>query len=164
MTTPTTCAGVLSRLTIGMIECHERTCEIAGEHRWEACTATPSIYAVADALDAIDGLPELAAGEVPVIARAMHDRECQEGTCGPWDTDQQDRHAASWRDQAGALLVWCSSLREQPEPVVPDSRRGNLMARCECSHIRRGHSVDGSRCYASPCTCGAEGGFRAVAA
>ena len=49
--------------------------------------------------------------------------------------------------------------RERERVQVPD--RPDLDATwCECGHVRRGHSVDGSRCYASPCPCAAEGGWR----
>jgi hypothetical protein len=74
------------------------------------------------------------------------------------------QHSEGWRDQAAALLVHVSFAREHAAdaPALPDARSGELLARCVCGHIRRGHSVDGQRCYASPCTCQVDGGFRPV--
>jgi hypothetical protein len=42
----------------------------------------------------------------------------------------------------------------------PVDRATWLGPTCACGHPRRGHSVDGLRCFASPCTCQADGGFR----
>lgn len=164
--TARTYAGALSDLTVAMLDVHERTCEIEPAHPWAACTSTPGIYAVADGLDWLAAQPgeELPATLVPALARVLHDRDCQEGGCAWPDEAAMDAHADAWRDQASALLVYVSFQRvhaaELTAPV--DTRRGDLLARCLCGHIRRGHSVDGSRCYASPCTCQVDGGFRAA--
>lgn len=49
--------------------------------------------------------------------------------------------------------------RERDVVAVPD--RPDLDDTwCTCGHKRRGHSVDGSRCFASPCPCTFEGGWR----
>ena len=49
--------------------------------------------------------------------------------------------------------------RERERVTVQD--RPDLDATwCTCGHKRRGHSVDGSRCFASPCPCTFEGGWR----
>lgn len=164
--TARTYAGALSDLTVAMIDAHERTCEIEGGHPWDRCTSTPSVYGVADALDLLTAQPgdELPVTLVPAVARLLHNRECQQSECGPWDADAVDGHVDAWRDQASALLVHASFTRTHAHdaPPVPDARSGELLTRCVCGHIRRGHSVDGSRCYSSPCTCQPDGGFRPV--
>lgn len=161
--TARTYAGALSDLTVAMIEVHERTCEIEPQHRWETCTSTPGIYATADALDLLaqeaGDLPASMATEVAVV---LHARECADPGCGWPDEARMAQHSEAWRDQAAALLVYVSFQRDHlaDAPPVPDARRGDLLARCACGHIRRGHSVDGSRCYHTPCTCQVDGGFR----
>jgi hypothetical protein len=156
-----TLAGALSRLTMAMIEVHERTCEIQPPHRWEGCTSTPGIYGVADGLDLLDAA-EFGKPDLDAVVLALHDRECQDSRC-TWGSPYRLTHAGdSWNDQAEALLSFAQAEVDQPAPEV--SRRGDLMATCQCGHIRRGHSVDGARCYHTPCECAVQGGFRPVTA
>lgn len=149
----------LADLSTAMLEVHEQTCEIGAAHRWEACTSTPTIFGVADALDAA---PD---GADPV-ALVMHDRECTQSACVPDDEGfgaglgARLTHAReSWGEQAAAVLRWVAEQKEAPLPPVA-SLRGDLMVLCKCGHVRRGHSVDGRRCYSTPCTCAVAGGFR----
>lgn len=150
-----TYAAALSRLTVAMIEVHERTCEIAAPHRWENCTSTPSIFAVADGLDAIE-----ADEPIEVVATWMHNRECQQDGCNV--TAVQMGHVRSWRDQARALMIHVR--HEVPRSTAPPllAREGELLRKCQCGHIRRNHSIDAKRCYYTPCDCQADGGFREV--
>lgn len=150
-----TYAAALSRLTVAMIEVHERTCEIAAPHRWENCTSTPSIFAVADGLDAIE-----ADAPIDRVAEWMHNRECQQDDCSVIM-----KHARAWHDQARALTIHVQRERVVPAKTrIPLAREGELMTRCRCGHIRRNHSIDARRCYYTPCGCQAEGGFREVQA
>jgi hypothetical protein len=157
-------ADALATITEGMLAVHEQTCDIEGRHRWMPCTATPTVYGVADALDVLQGpdaltAPALSVALLPAVERALHDRECASVMCGSWDRAEQDAHAhMSWAEQAAALLAFVSARREVPPPLVA-SVRGDLLARCACGCIRRNHSVDGSRCYRCP-VCMPEGGFR----
>lgn len=150
----TTLAAALSRLTVAMIEVHERVCDIEPPHRWESCSSTPGLYATADALDVID-----AGDDLRTVALAMHDRECQEASCHAGTADRETHAIRSWGDQAEAMI---EHARVIAETVLPDpsSRRGDLLAVCQCGHVRRNHSVYGDRCYATPCTCQPDGGFR----
>lgn len=107
-----TMADALSRLTRGMMGAHEQTCPIPEPHRWEKCTATPTIYAVADALDILDEAPELTRDVLIDVAQAMHNRECEMTSCSMFSDPQGARvHAFSWRDQAEAL--WDRARRER---------------------------------------------------
>jgi hypothetical protein len=107
-----TMADALSRLTRGMMGTHEQTCDIPEPHRWERCTSTPAIYAVADALDVLDAAPELSVAVLADVAIAMHNRECEMSSCSMFSDPQAARaHAYSWRDQATALLNRASRER-----------------------------------------------------
>lgn len=107
-----TMADALSRLTRGMMDTHEHTCPITEPHRWERCTSTPTIYAVADALDILDAAPELSRGVLIDVAIAMHNRECEMSSCSMFSDPQGARvHSFSWRDQAEALLNRASRER-----------------------------------------------------
>jgi hypothetical protein len=93
-----------------------------------------------------------------LVALALHDRECQEVTCSLGE-GRQEHALASWAEQADAVLAFVAGRLDTVLPPVA-SLRGDLMRVCVCGHVRRGHSVDGTRCYASPCTCQPDGGFR----
>jgi hypothetical protein len=156
-------ADALATITEGMLAVHEQTCDTEAPHRWNRCTATPTVYGVADALDVFEAAitlnVEVNVALLPAVERALHDRECASVMCGSWDRAEQDAHAhMSWAEQAAALLGFVSARREVPPPLVA-SVRGDLLARCACGCIRRNHSVDGSRCYRCP-VCMPEGGFR----
>jgi hypothetical protein len=156
-------ADALATITEGMLAVHEQTCDTEAPHRWNRCTATPTVYGVADALDVFEAAitlnVEVNVALLPAVERALHDRECESVMCGSWDRAEQDAHAhMSWAEQAAALLAFVSARREVPPPLVA-SVRGDLLARCACGCIRRNHSVDGSRCYRCP-VCMPEGGFR----
>jgi hypothetical protein len=156
-------ADALATITEGMLAVHEQTCDTEAPHRWNRCTATPTVYGVADALDVFEAAitlnVEVNVALLPAVERALHDRECESVMCGSWDRAEQDAHAhMSWAEQAAALLAFVSARREVQPPLVA-SVRGDLLARCACGCIRRNHSVDGSRCYRCP-VCMPEGGFR----
>jgi hypothetical protein len=148
-------ADALGAITTAMMEVHEQTCEIAAPHRWERCTSTPGVYAAADALDVATDPDRLPSG----VALAMHNRECDDVTCGRLP-EGRVRHARySWGDQAAAVERLVARWAGEPLPAA--SRvRGELLVACECGHVRRNHSLDGKGCYATPCTCQVDGGFR----
>lgn len=152
-----TYADALGAITTAMMEVHEQTCEIAAPHRWERCTSTPTVYAVADALD-VAGNPNRLPSDV---ARVMHNRECEDVTCGQLlEEERRLRHARySWGQQAQAIERLAARWAGTPLPAA-ERVRGDLLVACECGHVRRNHSLDGRRCYASPCTCRVDGGFR----
>ena len=103
-----TIGEILSRVTQAMIFAHDAACEHEGlDHRWERCPFTPSIYGVADALDAIDrGDDELA------VMLALHDRACREVGCTGLSEKSRRMHANRWRPMAEALVD-----HERPAPL-----------------------------------------------
>lgn len=127
----------LAALSTAMLEVHEQTCSIEAPHRWERCTSTPTIFGVADGLDA-------EAQDLEHVALRMHDRECELTACGP--TGHRTEHAVAWHEQAAALLRWTAAQQENPLPPVAGIR-GDLMVMCACGCVRRNHSVDGKRCF-----------------
>lgn len=150
-------ADALGAITTAMMEVHEQTCEIAAPHRWERCTSTPTVYAAADALD-VAGNPNRLPSDV---ARAMHNRECDDHLCGQQPRGKRPlEHARySWGQQAAAIERLVARWAGTPLPAA-EHVRGDLLVACECGHVRRNHSLDGKRCYATPCTCQPDGGFR----
>lgn len=152
-------ADALGAITTAMMEVHEQTCEIAAPHRWERCTSTPTVYATADALDEARDPEHLPTG----VALAMHNRECEDRLCGQLlEEERRLRHARQgWRQQAAAVERLVARWTGAPLPPALEVR-GELLVLCACGHIRRNHSIDAQRCYASPCTCQADGGFRPV--
>ena len=137
--TARTYGDALASITEVMLYVHEQTCPIEAPHRWERCTATPTVYAVADGLDVCVG-----SATAPVVSGAMHDRECEVAMCR--ELGQREKHAKSWDEQAGALMAWAAMRAADPLPPVA-SIRGDLTVVCECGCVRRNHSVDGTRCY-----------------
>jgi hypothetical protein len=105
-----TIGEILSRVTYAMIVAHNAACPHEDEsldHRWERCSYTPSIYGVADALDAIDrGDDEV------VIMLALHDRACREVGCTGLAEKSRRMHANRWRPMAEALVE-----HERPVPL-----------------------------------------------
>jgi hypothetical protein len=103
-----TIGEILSRVTYAMIIAHNEACPHPWtlEHRWERCPYTPSIYGVADALDAIDrGDDEMA------VMLALHDRMCRDAACTGLAEPNRRRHAEMWRPMAEALV---EHEREKP--------------------------------------------------
>lgn len=97
-----TIGEILTRVTYGMIVAHQAACPHVGKdmgHRWERCPYTPSLYGVADALDAIDR----GDGELEVML-AMHDRACIEVSCTGMQEKSRRMHANRWRPMAEALI------------------------------------------------------------
>jgi hypothetical protein len=104
-----TIGEILSRVTYAMIIGHNAVCphEKELDHRWERCPWTPSIYGVADALDAIDR----GDGEHEVTL-ALHDRMCREVACTGLQEPIRRRHAHMWQPMAEALIT-----HERPAPL-----------------------------------------------
>jgi hypothetical protein len=96
-----TIGEILARVTYGMIVAHDAACPHGEQlvHRWERCPYTPSIYGVADALDAIDR----GDGELEVML-ALHDRGCIEPSCTGLAEKSRRMHANRWRPMAEALI------------------------------------------------------------
>jgi hypothetical protein len=149
----------LATVTEAMIHVHEQTCEVPGQHAWNRCTSSPTLYATADGLDVLEAGAELSVVVVPAVALAMHNRECVSPGCAWPDLTEVEAHAASWDEQARALLTFASARRDTPPPPVAGVR-GQLLVVCECGCIRRNHSVDGQRCYRCGVLCQDAGGFR----
>jgi hypothetical protein len=97
-----TIGEILARVTYAMIVAHDGACahvQAGLTHRWERCPYTPSIYGVADALDAIDR----GDGELEVML-ALHDRMCTEVSCTGLVQKSRRMHANRWRPMAEALV------------------------------------------------------------
>lgn len=94
-------ASALSRITLAMMAVHEKGCGIQdGQHRWANCSATPTVWGVADALDALDG----GDGRLIRLALALHDRECRDTAC----VNQSRRYGHAregWLEQAETILA-----------------------------------------------------------
>jgi hypothetical protein len=104
-----TIGEILSRVTYAMVVAHDAACPHGDQlaHRWERCPYTPSLYGVADALDAIDrGDDEMA------VMLALHDRMCNDAACTGIQEPTRRRHANMWRPMAEALID-----QERPEPL-----------------------------------------------
>lgn len=105
-----TIGEILARVTYAMIVAHNAACphvEAELDHRWERCPYTPSLYGVADALDAIDR----GDGELEVML-ALHDRACIEPSCTGLAEKSRRMHANRWRPMAEALVD-----HERPTPL-----------------------------------------------
>lgn len=105
-----TIGEILSRVTYAMIIAHNAACPHEDEsldHRWERCPYTPSIYGVADALDAID-----AGKDEHVVMLALHDRMCHDAACTGLQEKSRRMHARLWATMAEALVA-----HEQPAPL-----------------------------------------------
>ena len=106
-----TIGEILSRVTYAMIVGHNAACPHEDEsldHRWERCPYTPSLYGVADALDAIDR-----GGDEMAVMLALHDRMCVDDACTGVVEPNRRRHAAAlWRPMAEALID-----HERPAPL-----------------------------------------------
>lgn len=154
-----TTAQALAEATDLMIAMHDKTCPVPNtepEHYWSQCINTPTLYAAADALDILRSLPA-APGRDGAVALVVHDRMCRDMTCGP---EQRVEHAAAeWLAHGRAAEAW----HEEDHPATTTAQRYDRRM-CACTHIRMGHSVDGTRCYATPCDCAHQGGFREVEA
>lgn len=145
---PIRVGDIIARVCDASMVVHLATC--TEQHRWETCPKTPNVFAVGDALDAMD----LHLG-APHIAAALHSRMCTDAFCGP---KAAATHAADepYTTIADALIAWQDAEAETGIPQPHESYR----RLCACGHISRGHSPDGLRCYHTPCTCGVDGGFR----
>lgn len=61
------------------------------------------------------------------------------------------------------VVTVTTTLAEREAERPPVVRDPALRVLCVCGHVRQNHTpITGSRCYASPCQCGADGGFRPV--
>ncbi len=96
-----TYAGALGEIADAMMAGHAAACPEAADHRWERCPWTPSVYAAADALDA------LAAGKdaQAYVQRLVHDRMCRDLDCAGEEDAAEHARLDAFARPAAALIA-----------------------------------------------------------
>ena len=97
-------------------------------------------------------------------AVAAHDAACETKDDGhDWRYCLATQPVPEMARALGFIKPTLADRAAQDASTNPATPRPDLDATfCVCGHKRRGHSVMGDRCFASPCACTHEGGWREV--